>query len=575
MPLSLRTPWPARVAAMALALACAWAGAPALAQPATDAGDTGDIEHLVVPGDTLEALARHYLDDATQWPPLARINHVANPRRLVPGSTLRIPHALLPYAPATVDYVRGPVQATMPVAPADTRSTAPANVEAGQRLPEGSVLHVPPDSFISVRLADGSIIRVQAGSNLHLERLRKHARPGSAQSVIELQRGAVEPSVTPSTDGTRRLDIRTPKATASVRGTRFWVEAGADGRTLTAVQQGTVAVQGIEPKARETLLPHGQGVAVDATGHVGTPATLLAAPDLSRLPAAVHDADFLRLALPTAPGASAWQVQVAQDAGMTQIVRAATSATPTLTLPAVPDGRYQIAVRLLDAQGLPGLSAQRALTVKAHPVPPLYQSPDKDAVVDMDTLRFACTRVAEAGRYRIQVAARADFAQPLLDVTSDGACTANAPQLQTGRYAWRVASLRQLADGQWDQGPWAAPQGFAVAPRPLAADAFQPAQSATGETTLSWPAQAGQTFRLQVADSADFSHPLVDQTLTQPTWSAGALPAGRYHVRLRTIDPSGLESAFSTPYLLTVLSRIDSGSGQAITTGAGTPLQRP
>lgn len=553
-------------AALALALIWTLPAAPAWAQ--SPAAATGDIEHRVVPGDTLEGLARHYLDDARQWPALARINRVADPKHLQPGSSLRIPHDLLPYAPASVQYVQGPAQATLPDA-------AAAGLAAGQSLPEGTRLQVGHEGFVSIRLQDGSIIRVQADSDLQLQRLRKHGRPGSAQSVIELQRGGVEPSVTPSTDHTQRLDIRTPKATASVRGTRFWVGAGEDGRTLTAVQEGTVAVQGLERQGKATLLPGGQGVAVDAGGHMGTPAALLAAPDLSQLPATVHDADFLRLSLPAVAAARAYEVRVARDAELTQVLRAATAPTPTLTLPAVDDGRYQIAVRMLDASGLPGFTAQRALTVKAHPIAPLYQSPGKDATVPAGSLRFECTRVAEAQRYRIQVAASAGFAHPLLDTTSDDACAAAAPALQPGRYLWRIASLRQLPDGQWDQGPYAAPQGFAVAPQPLAADALKTASTASGGTTLSWPAQPGQRFRLQLSSQEDFQKPLIDQTLAQPAWSAGTLPAGRYYVRIRTVDPSGLESAFSSPYLLTVVSRIDSGSGQPITTGDGTPLQRP
>lgn len=551
---------------LALALICAACAAPTFAQaPAA----SGDITHSVVPGDTLEALARHYLDDARQWPALAHANQVRNPRHLQPGSTLRIPGDLLPHAQATVHYVQGQVQAALPDSGAATTPTP------GQRLPEGTRLQVPRDGFISVRLHDGSLIRVQADTDLRLQHLRKHARPGSAQSVIELQRGEVLPSVTPGADGARRLDIRTPKATASVRGTRFSVSAGADGRTLTAVQQGRVAVQGSEAPGQETLLPQGQGVAVDARGAVGVPAPLLPAPDLSALPAAVHDADFLRLTLPTAAQASAYQVRLARDAELAEVVRAATSARPAITLPAVEDGHYQIAVRLLDASGLPGYSAQRALTVKAHPIAPLYQAPGKDATVEAGALRLECTRVAEASRYRIQVAAQADFAQPLLDATRDGDCAAAAPALAPGRYVWRVASLRQLPDGQWDQGPYAAPQGFAVAPQALAASALRTSATASGATTLSWPAQAGQRFRLQLAGSADFARPLVDQTLAAPTWSAAELPAGRYQVRIRTIDASGLESAFSAPYTFSVVSRVHSGDGQAITTGDGAPLQHP
>lgn len=556
--------------ALVLALCMGWSG-PSSAQPTPQSTPqpTGDIHHQVLAGDTLEALARHYLDDAQQWQALARTNQVTNPRRLVPGSTLRIPQELLPYAPATVRHVHGQVQATLP------GSSSATHLAAGQALPEGTQLQAGPESFISIRLHDGSIVRVQADSSLQLQRLRKQARPGSARSVIELQRGTVEPSVTPSATGARPLDIRTPMATASVRGTRFSASVEPDGRSLTAVTQGSVALQDHQQNHPETLLASGHGAVTGADGAVGQPAPLLAAPDLGALPASVHDADFLRLALPGLPATQAWQVQIARDDELTDTVRAARTTRPQLTLPAVPDGQYQVAVRLLDPQGLPGFPAQRALTVKAHPVAPLYRSPASDATLETPTLRLECASVSEAQRYRIQLAASTRFEQPLLDATSDGSCGADTPALAPGHYAWRTASLRQLPDGAWDQGPWAAPQRFGIAPQAPKAEAFTRGSSTQGGTTLSWHAQPGQQFRLQLARQADFNPPLVDTTLSEPSWSSGDLPAGRYYVRLRTVDPSGLQSAFSAPWLLDVVSRVDSGAGQAVTTSDGTPLQRP
>ncbi|WP_406624605.1 hypothetical protein [Acidovorax sp. SDU_ACID1] len=168
-------------------------------------------------------------------------------------------------------------------------------------------------------------------------------------------------------------------ASTSVRGTRFAVQLQGDGRTLAAVTEGTVAVdQRQAARAAGTSSAQvrgGQGVAVSADGTVGAPQALLPAPDLSALPASVHDADFLSLALTPVAGAVAYQVQVARDADLTEVLRSGAFPTPALRLRAVEDGHYHIAVRAVDATGLPGLPARRAITVKAHPVPPLYQAP--------------------------------------------------------------------------------------------------------------------------------------------------------------------------------------------------------
>lgn len=547
---------PAVLALLALALSVPFA------TRAQDAGADG-LEHTVVAGDTLEALARNYLDDARQWPALQQANRIADPRRLQPGSRILIPNALLPTRPARVQFTHGQVQATLP------GTQAPHTPAADQALPEGTRLQTGSDGFISIRLFDGSTVRVQADTELRLSRLRKQARPGSAQSVIELQRGVIEPSVPAARDGSRRLDIRTPSATASVRGTRFSVGAEEDARTLTAVTEGTVAVQG--SVGATALVPHGQGLAVAANGQAGSPQALLPAPDPTHWPASVHDADFLRLHLPPVPGASAYEVQLARDADLTQVLRAATSRSSDATLPAVEDGDYQLALRAIDVQGLPGQRTVRPLRVKAHPIPPLYAAPASGAILAAGKLRLVCTGVAEAGRYRLQLASGGDFGQPLLDTSTDGACEATTPALPPGRYQWRVASLRRLADGHWDQGPFAAAQGFSAVAPPQAPATVE----VRGATHLFWPAQPGQRFELQAAANADFSPLLVDATLDRPEWSAAALPPGRIWVRIRTLDTSGLTSAFSTPHLLTIPARIQAGDGLPVTSGDGQSLQRP
>jgi hypothetical protein len=439
-----------RAASLALALAaCGFAHA---------GGDF--VEHRVQPGDTLEALSAQYLGSPRLWQRLQAHNQVGNPRHLQPGTVLRIPAELLPMGSARVSFVQGDARVLLPGA-AD-----PVVLQTGQDLPEGARVQVPADGFINVRLSDGTMIRVQADSDVRLQQLRRRGRAGDAQSVLELQRGSVESTVPPSQGGARRFEIRTPMASTSVRGTRFAVQLQGDGRTLAAVTEGTVAVDQRQAAraagASPTQVRGGQGVAVSADGTVGAPQALLPAPDLSALPASVHDADFLSLALTPVAGAVAYQVQVARDADLTEVLRSGAFPTPALRLRAVEDGHYHIAVRAVDATGLPGLPARRAITVKAHPVPPLYQAPSAGGTLSRTQGALACTAVVGVARYRIQVAQDENFAAPVLDTTAPD-CGAQVAALAPGRYHWRAASIRELPGGAQDQGPYALPQAFTVA----------------------------------------------------------------------------------------------------------------
>lgn len=72
----------------------------------------------------------------------------------------------------------------------------------------------------------------------------------------------------------------------------------------------------------------------------------------------------------------------------------------------------------------------QALRVKAHPVPPHYESPEPDATVGLGQRGLQCTKVTEASAYRIQVAnAAGNFAQPLLDANDLKDCTLPADAL--------------------------------------------------------------------------------------------------------------------------------------------------
>ncbi len=560
----------ATLASLVLSTGAAWAaGADA------DARQTPTLAHRVQPGDTLEALSRHYLGDARLWPALARRNHVDEPRRLQPGSVLHISLDLLPLGSAEVLAVHGDARLGLPQA----QAAVPA--QAGQAVPEGARVHAGPASFISVRLADGTVVRVQADTEVQLEQLRRRGRAGDAQSVLQLHRGSVEPSVPPRPNGERRFEIRTPTASTAVRGTRFTVSVDADGRTLAAVTEGTLAVDSRvaaqHTGAPDALVAAGHGVAVSPNTGLGAVRALLAPPDLRAVPATLTEADFLRLSLGTVPGAVAYRVQVAKDAAFTDVVRSVTAPTSQVRMPAVPDGAYHVAARAIDGEGLPGRLAQRAVTVKAHPVAPLLQTPGDGATLARAQGELRCTPVAGAARYRMQVAGDAGFDAPVLDEVRQERCTLSTAALAPGRYRWRAASVRVLADGTLDAGPFGASQAFVVAEQPSTVRASAiTAREADARLHLAWPGDTGQRFRIQVSSTPDFGAVLFDETLDAPAWTAPAgLAPGAYHLRIQAFDPSGLQSDFSTPRAFEVAAPVRSSFGLPVGASDGRPLALP
>lgn len=578
------TPLPFRMHSSAAALLCvaattAFSAQPVAAPAAPQQGD--EIAHAVKEGDTLEGLARSYLANPRQWPLLQARNKVVDPKRLQPGSLIFIPVRLQPSESATVQFVQGEVTAQA------RGSGTPAPIATGSKLEEGTELKVGPESFVAVQLADGTVVRVQAQSELQLRQLRRRGRAGSVQSVLEMHKGGVESTVPPSAEPLRRMEIRTPLAVTSVRGTQFSVALADSGQTTASVEHGSVAVQsrrdtdsepGAALKAPTALLAPGQGLAVATDGTVGAPRPLLPAPDTSGMPTTLGDAGLLAIDLPMASGATRYVAQVAQDPAFTQVLRHGSFPDGRLRWKALDDGRYYLAVRALDDAGIAGLPAVQPFTVKTRPVAPLYQHPAPGAVVPSGAAELRCTEVPGVRWYRVQVAADAQFTQPLRDEQRLTECRLSLGALSAGSYFWRIASLLALPDGQADQGPFAPPQPFTVADRPTALS-LQALQAEDGDPTvrLHWPAQAGQRFRLQrtVATDLDFAKVAEDTVLDAPTWTASNLAAGEYLVRIQVLDASGLESDFSPPRKIRVGTGIRTGAGLPVSTSSGTPVGRP
>lgn len=539
------------------------------------------VEHLIVQGDTLERLSTQFYGNPKLWTHLQKTNNVANPRALRPGSVLRIPVKYMPAQDAEISFVQG--TATVGSASGDT---AAAPLKAGQKVTEGQKIQVEPDSFVTIKLADGTLIRVQANSEVQLKQLRRKGRSGSLQSVLEMQRGSVSSTVGDGPDPQRRFDVRTPRSTTSVRGTSFDVSLTPDGKTISAVTQGNVAVRGMDARAntddidaRGTRLDAGQGISVNEDGRVGAQQNMLPSPDLSVIPATLEDANFLSFELPPVANAVAYQVQVARDPTMSEVLRAGTFRSAQVRMRIVDDGEYYVLARAVDSDALPGMPAQRKVHVKTQPPPPLYQQPTPGGTTSRTSGELKCTRVSGVQSYRIQVTtakegAAPDFSAPLLNVVHQGDCIAVLKTLQPGSYQWRAASIRTLQDGTLDQGPFAPAQAFTLAESPQSLDiAAMDVREDIPGINLRWPGETGQTYRLQVAATEDFAEILTDEPSDQPQWSSRKFKPGEYYVRIQTHDvATGLDSPFSTARQVRSAAEVQTGFGLPVQSTDGEPL---
>lgn len=542
------------------------------AKPATE-----EVTHEVRPGDTLIGLSEQLLDSPLQWPAVARLNAVTNPRRLQPGQRLRIPVAWLKgqARQATVLYVRGQVfRAAAAAAGGASPEAAGRPVNMGDQLDEGDVLSVGPDSYTSLRLHDGSQVHVQAGTRMVLDRLRQVNESGRSSTSLGLRRGRVDTQVTPQRGGSR-FDVRTPLAVAGVRGTRFGVSVDADGSlALSDVVEGQVAVQALSGQAASAPVSAGQGAVVRRS--MGLPAVrpLLPAADVSAL-SSLWQRLPRTTAWPAVAGARAYRVQVAEDETLTRVLLSREVASPSVVVGELPDGEHVLSIRAIDPDGLVGREAVHRVRVKTQPVPPLAQSPGPGEAQPAGPVALACTDVPGAAAYRWQWQ-RGDGAWPepgaptpsgVRERTAPGPCAWTLDATEPGHYRWRVATQRRLADGAVDEGPFGDEARFVAVARPLAP---VPVIEVGEQVRVHWQGVPGTRFDIELSPDPAFERDVQARSVASPEvqWPMPSW-CSLYYVRLRAVSPEGIASAFSPPRVLQGQAGVCSGDGQPVVTGNG------
>lgn len=490
------------------------------------------VDVRVQRGDTLVALLR----DGADWTSVQRANRIADPKRLQPGSILRIPAALLREQPTVAEVVHAYGQVS--VMRASTASPLP--LAAGDSVAAGDVVRTGAQSSATLRFSDGARVLVRPDSELKVERLAQ-SRAG-ASTTLRLHHGSADSTVPPA-EGTapRRYEMRTPQANLGVRGTEF--RTSADGTTTRVeVLEGRVGARrdGAVRTTAESLVAAGFGAvsAADASG-MAAPRALPDAPVLAGLPERI---ERLPLRLPwQADAANRVRAQVfSTETPPRLLLDGAFDAAPARWTEDLPDGRYELRVRSIAPDGLEGRDTRAAFVLDARPEPPFIAAPAADSRTIDESVRLAWTRNAGAARVRLQVADTPDFAAPRID-RNDLDATELRVALPLGTHHWRVASI--APDGE--QGPFSDAQRFARIAPPPAPPPAQPQADAQG-LLLRWPgaAPSGTRWQVQVAREPGFAQPLVDATVAEPQWLLRDPAAGDWFLRVRTIDADGFIGPF-------------------------------
>lgn len=530
-------------AVIALLLAPAGHAAPARSSTLPPPADS-DWHYRIQSGDTLIALTAAYLQPGHHWRELQQLNRVANPLRLQPGSTLRMPLAWLAReaAVAEVIFVKGQVLL-------NREGGAEQALQTGMTLRSGDRLQSAAQASASLRFADGSRLLIPPESALSLEQLLVYGRSAIPAVQLRLMRGGADSQVRPNPGRLPLYEIRTPSANLGVRGTEFRVQVADEQHTRMAVLQGLVGASpamspGPDSKPRsEQRVAAGQGL-LAAQGEPLQTRALPAAPVLGTQPT-LQERLPLRFAWPGAVGVTAWRVQVFARQDFDRLLLDSLSREPSAQWPDLPDGDYTLRVRALDVSGLEGLASEHDFRLKARPEPPLLQAPAADARPYGERIELRWTLNTAARAYRLQLASDAEFKQMLQDLPALNG-SSHTLSLPPGHYHWRIASLAA------DQGPFSDGQRFELRPLPPAPPPAEP-QLDGDALQLRWSAQAGVArYELQMADDEGFTQQLQTWQSDKPAVSLPRPGHGRHFLRVRGLDADGQPGPWGQAQLIEV-----------------------
>ena len=510
-------------------LAALWFWA-APASHAAPAGTDPAWSYRVQPGDNLFDLTNDYLKDKASWRELQRLNHVADPLKLQPGTTLSMPIRLLrrEAGVASAVFVQGEVMLLR-------ASSPPTPLQAGAELHSGDELRTGAQGSLTLRFVDGSRMLLEPGTVVTLEQLLIYGRSAIPAMQMRLQQGGAENKVHPSSQRPPVYELRTPSLNLGVRGTEFRVQVSDDGRATRAeVLEGVVA-------AGDARLAAGYGMAA-ASGQGSSPATrLLPAPDLGSTAKKLERIP-LSITWTALEGARAYRVQVFADGDFEHLLLDGRFESPRAQWADLPDGRYNLRVRGIDALGLEGLAADMPIVLKARPEPPFASAPPLEANVYGDSATLAWTRPVNAVAFRLQVADDASFTPPLRVDRSDLGATELTLPLPPGHYFWRLASIAQ---GE-DQGPFGDPQSFTQRPIPPT-PALSPPEVGDKELRFRWAAAPGAAgYQLQWSTDPEFKTLLAEPKTEQPELVLPRPPHGIYYVRVKSVDALGYAGPYGT-----------------------------
>jgi len=495
-----------------------------------------DWIYTVVPGDNLWKFSEKHLDTVLRFDQLRKMNNIKNPKRMPPGSKIRIPLKWVKSnpVPATLEAIRGKAQLFRADGSIEDLGIKDLTGK-GPLFQLGDRIKTSDDTTVAIKFADNTILTLHSNSQIRFDHLSAHGTTGMVDSRLHLIDGRMDTRVTPAVGPGSRFEIHTPSAISAVRGTEYRAAVSEqDATSNIEVLHGKVAVKGAE---KQRLIKAGFGTKVARGKQPISPRKLLSAPKLADIPARIRMIGWT-LNWEKLEGATHYRVEVSEQDNFNTILWQKKTEYAKVGLPDLLDGQYYVRVRGVDKLGLEGIQKTTPFIMDTRPQPPVQLKPTPAQVFRATAPQLQWSDSAEADRYHLEIATDEDFSQLIVDqkdLNSTKFDTSEWSEIQT--YYWRLTSI--TANGEF--GPVGESRSYEIKPIP---DKVTAEMKTTDDGTLvaSWRAGTpGLTFQVQMADDPGFSEIILDQKVSEPQLSFEPVLGQVRYLRVRGIESDGYQ----------------------------------
>ncbi len=413
-------------------------------------GGDETVSYRVKAGESLYSISDKYLSQRAAYAVVQRLNRIANPYALSPGTLIRIPTRLLKATP---------LEAQLAAFQGDVRIESGGAVTPpviGMPIRQGTIVQTGRLGFMTLSLSNGSRVTLPSNSRVRILHMRRFLLTGSTDFDFALDKGRAETTATPSKDANSRFRLRTPIAVSAVRGTKFRI--GYDegqGPSLTEVVEGGVAVGANAAPSSSALIPAGFGATAAADGRVGTE-KLLPAPAVQK-PGKLQKGPVVKFDIAPVPSAQGYHVQLSKDAGFVDMIAETRTVGVQAQFDGIADGNYFVRAMAIAPSGLQGLSEtygiRRQLTALGASA----------GALGPGQYQFKWFGAGSGRRvYRFQLLAKAEDRIPMIDETGLEKTEMLLSGLTPGVYFWRVG-VRQFGENGMSES-WTPPEKFTISP---------------------------------------------------------------------------------------------------------------